>query len=119
MDWEVEFSDEFAAWWDGLSEDEQDSVAHGVELLQEFGPTLKRPYADTLSGSSHANMRELRCQHDGRPYRVLYAFDPRRMAFLCIGGEKTGNPRWYDENLPKADAIFSDHLETLKREVKQ
>ena len=61
-------------------------------------------------------MRELRVQHQGRPYRVLYAFDPRRAAILLIGGDKTGNERWYDEFVPIADRLYDAHLETLKRE---
>jgi hypothetical protein len=61
-------------------------------------------------------MRELRVQHAGDPYRVLYAFDPRRCAILLIGGNKTGNDRWYEEFVPKADRLFDEHLETLERE---
>ena len=76
--WDVEYTDEFGSWWNGLSADEQDSVNFGVRLLQERGPNLKRPFADTIAGSRYPNMKELRCQHQGRPYRVLYAFDPRR-----------------------------------------
>ncbi len=61
-------------------------------------------------------MRELRVQHEGRPYRVLYAFDPRRVAILLIGGDKTGNNRWYEENVPRADAIYDEHLRELESE---
>jgi hypothetical protein len=59
---------------------------------------------------------ELRVQHSGRPYRVLYAFDPRRMAILLVGGDKTGNDRWYEENVPQADRLYDDHLKELRRE---
>lgn len=61
-------------------------------------------------------MRELRIQHEGDPYRVLYAFDPRRTAILLIGGNKTGNNRWYETHIPKADDLYDDHLEILKKE---
>jgi hypothetical protein len=61
-------------------------------------------------------MRELRVQHQGRPYRVLYAFDPRRVAILLIGGDKTGNDRWYEEFVPRADRLYDRHIETLKQE---
>lgn len=61
-------------------------------------------------------MRELRIQHEGRPYRVLYAFDPRRTAILLIGGDKTGNDRWYEEYVPRADAVYDQHLRELERE---
>ena len=119
MRWEVEFTDEFEVWWNMLSEDEQDSVAFGVELLELTGPSLSRPYVDTVNGSDFPNMKELRCQHEGRPYRVLFAFDPRRIAILLIGGDKTGNPRWYEENVPKADAIYRRHLNEIAGKAEQ
>ncbi len=61
-------------------------------------------------------MRELRIQHQGKPYRTLYAFDPRRMAILLIGGEKTGNDRWYEVNVPVADRLYDEHLRQLRKE---
>ena len=88
----------------------------GVALLQQDGPTLGRPHADTIKGSRYVNMKELRVQHEGRPYRVLFAFDPRRTGMLLIGGDKTGNGRWYEEFVPKADAIYTEHLRELERE---
>lgn len=104
------YTDEFATWWDGLNEGEQDSVTLGVRLLQEHGPNLQRPYADAVRRSAYRNMKELRCQHAGRPYRVLFIFDPKRNAVLLIGGDKTGNARWYEENVPRADAIYAEYL---------
>jgi hypothetical protein len=94
----------------GLSENEQIDVDAKVHLLEELGPALGRPHADTVQGSRHANMKELRMQHAGRPYRVMFAFDPRRCAILLLGGDKTGNVRWYDESIPVADNLFDDHL---------
>lgn len=61
-------------------------------------------------------MRELRIQHAGRPYRVLYAMDPRRVAILLVGGDKTGNDRWYQQDIPKEDALYDRHVQTLKKE---
>jgi len=61
-------------------------------------------------------MRELRTQHEGRPYRTLYAFDPRRAAILLIGGEKTGNDRWYEEFVPIADNLYDEYLDELRKE---
>src|SRR6266480_3763394 len=95
--WAVEYTDEFERWWNSLDSSEQDSVALGVELLEGFGPNLSRPYADTVKGSKHANMKELRTQHQGRPLRTLFAFDPRRCAILPIGGDKTGDQRFYEK----------------------
>ena len=61
-------------------------------------------------------MKELRTQHRGRPYRTLFAFDPRRVAILLIGGDKTGNDRWYEEFVPRADKIYADHLQSIEKE---
>ena len=116
---EVEFTDEFGAWWDGLTAGEQESVRAYVRLLAEFGVALKHPYCSGVTGSKHSHMRELRVQHHGRPYRVLYAFDPRRAALLLIGGDKTGNDRWYEEYVPIADRIYDTHLEQLRAEGKE
>lgn len=114
--WEVEFSAEFGEWWDSLSAAEQMSVDFSVSLLQAAGPMLRMPHSSGVTTSRHAHMRELRIQHEGRPYRVLYAFDPRRTAILLIGGDKTGNDRWYEEYVPRADAIYDRHLRELECE---
>lgn len=116
MEWEVEFTDEFGEWWEGLTEAEQEDVDAKVQLLQQFGPALGRPHADTVKGSKYPNMKELRIQHAGDPYRVLYAFDPRRAAILLLGGAKVGDPRWYEQMVPLADRLYDEHLTTLKRE---
>lgn len=115
--WEVEFTNEFEQWWDDLLIPEQESVRVKVELLAELGPALTRPHADTIHGSIVQNLRELRIQHEGRPYRVLYVFDPRRTGVLLIGGDKTGNPRWYAEFVPKAEAIYMQHLKEINLEL--
>lgn len=116
MEWAVEYTDEFEGWWIGLNEDEQVSVAQKVMLLQQFGPALPRPHSDTIASSRHSNMKELIIQHKGRPYRVLYAFDPRRCALLLIGGDKTGDADWYEKYVPRADAIYDEHLDALRKE---
>jgi hypothetical protein len=114
--WEVEGTDEFASWWASLSEAEQKDVAFVVELLTQRGPTLEYPYSSAVTTSRHSHMRELRARHRGRPYRVLYAFDPRRTAILLLGGDKTGDDRWYEVNVPKADATYDQYLAELKKE---
>ncbi|MDL5054626.1 type II toxin-antitoxin system RelE/ParE family toxin [Oscillatoria laete-virens NRMC-F 0139] len=114
--WVVEYTDEFEVWWNGLTESEQDDIAATVGLLEEKGPTLPFPYSSGVTGSKHNHMRELRIQHAGRPYRILYAFDPRRSAILLIGGNKTGNDRWYDRHMPQANKLYDDHIRTLKKE---
>ena len=116
MAWDVEGTDEFAAWFGGLSDAEQVAVGRVVEMLVEHGPLLPFPYSSGVTTSRHRHMRELRVQQEGRPYRVLYAFDPRRTAILLLGGDKTGNDRWYEENVPRADALYDEHMRTLEEE---
>lgn len=113
---EVEYTDELESWWDGLTEAEQESVAVAVGLLEAKGPTLGYPYSSGVGGSKHSHMRELRVQHQGRPYRVLYAFDPRRTAILLLAGDKTGDDRFYERMVPIADRLYDEHLAQLKRE---
>jgi hypothetical protein len=115
----VEFSDEFGRWWDALSADEQDSIATGVRLLEAHGPTLDYPHSSKVVTSRHSRMCELRVQHDGRPYRVFYCFDPRRAAMLLIGGDKTGDNRFYETMVPWADAIYDQHLKELANEAEK
>ena len=116
MEWEVEYTDQFNIWWEGLTEAEQEDIDAVVRVLEQRGPALRRPHVGTIDGSRHANMKELIVQHAGRPYRILFAFDPRRCAILLIGGDKTGNPRWYQEHVPIADELYDEHLEMLRRE---
>jgi hypothetical protein len=114
--WDIEYTDEFGIWWNSLRQDEQESIAASVELLRQLGPELPRPHADTIKNSKHQNMKELRTQHQGRPLRTLFAFDPRRSAILLIGGDKTGDNRFYKKILPIADRLYDEHLNTLKKE---
>jgi hypothetical protein len=116
MFWEVEYTDEFEVWWDRLDASEQDSVDVVVGLLAERGPALAFPYSSGIVGSRHAHMRELRVQHRGEPYHILYAFDPRRTAILLIGGAKTGDDRWYEVHVPMADDLYDEHLREIESE---
>lgn len=116
MKCEVEFTNEFEQWWVSLNEEEQESVTASVGLLEEMGVHLSFPHSSGINGSKHTQMRELRVQHKGEPYRILYAFDPRRMAILLIGGNKTGDNRWYETFVPIADKLYDEHLGQLKKE---
>ncbi|MEQ9371138.1 MAG: type II toxin-antitoxin system RelE/ParE family toxin [Coleofasciculus chthonoplastes F3-SA18-01] len=116
MVWEVEYTDEFEEWWIKLDEATQISIDVAVRLLEERGPYLPFPYSSKVKLSRHSQMRELRVQHKGEPYRILYAFDPRRVAVLLLGGNKGGNDRWYDENIPKADLLYDELLQELSDE---
>jgi len=116
MECQVEYSDEFEQWWETLNTAEQIDVAAHVELLEKKGPHLPFPYSSGINQSRHSHMRELRVQHRGRPYRVLYAFDPRRVAILLLGGDKTGEKAWYRKWVPIADKLFDQHLLEIKNE---
>ena len=116
MEWEVEYTDEFEVWWNSLDEAEQVEIAASVELLMEKGPTLPFPHSSGIATSRHPHMRELRTQIRGRPYRTFYAFDPRRTAILLIGGDKTGDGRFYETFVPFADDLYDTHLGELARE---
>ncbi len=114
--WEIEYTDEFAAWWETLTASEQASVEASVELLEGSGPSVGRPHVDTIKGSRHSNMKELRTQHHGRPLRTFFVFDPRRSAILLIGGDKTGDDRFYERMVPLADRLYDEYLEDLRKE---
>ena len=118
MAWEIEFTNEFSQWWESLTEDQQDDIAHSVGLLEELGPALGFPHSSKVGSARHAQMRELRTQSAGRPLRTLYAFDPLRTAILLIGGDKTGDDRWYEKFVPLADGLYEQHLNELRRERK-
>lgn len=112
----VEFTNELGEWWKTLSISEQESVSASVELLMELGPALPFPQSSGIASSRHGHMRELRVQSGGKPLRVFYAFDPRRTAILLIGGDKTGDNRFYDVFVPLADGLYDDYLKELEDE---
>lgn len=114
--WEVEFSSWFEKHWQRLSDDEQVRIDASVHLLERYGPQLPFPHSSSVKGSKFSQMRELRVQIKGRPYRYLYAYDSRRVAVLLCGGNKAGLKRFYDKMVPIADKLFEQHLMSLKRE---
>lgn len=119
MPWEVEYTDEFGAWWDTLTEDEQVRITAAVGLLEARGPNLPFPHSSAIGGSRHGHMRELRVQVGGRPIRIFYAFDPRRVAILLIGGDKTGRDDFYERLIPVADRLYDDHLIEIAAEAEE
>lgn len=110
---EVLGSTEFEEWFLGLSSTDARAVVRGVGLLEAKGLALGFPYSSALEGSRHA-LRELRVQRSGRPLRILYAFDPRRQALLILGGDKTGDDRFYLRMIPKAEEIWERYLKELR-----
>ena len=115
MEWEVLLDEDFAAWLDGLAESERTEILARAGLLRERGPHLGRPYVDTVQGSRYPNLKELRIPIAGDPWRVLFAFDPQRLAILLVGGNKRGDRRWYDRHVPIAEERFERHLDRLQR----
>jgi hypothetical protein len=117
MDWRVDYHPEFRVEFDLLSENVQDEIDALVKALKVAGPLLKRPLCDTLGGSKHANMKELRFDTDDGVWRVAFAFDPLRQAILLVAGDKSGvsQKRFYKTLISRADNRFDGHLAWLKR----
>jgi len=116
MVWNIDFHDDFVSEFAEWADDVKVELAAMTDLLQEFGPQLNRPHADTLNDSRHANMKELRFKADNGVWRVAFAFDPERKAIILVGGDKSGvnEKRFYKQLLAKADRRFQDHLDQLK-----
>lgn len=116
--WEVLIHEEVDPEFDALPEDVQDELLAHAKLLEQFGPQLGRPRADTLNGSRHANMKELRFDAADGVWRVAFAFDPNRKAVLLACGDKSGGSekRFYRQLIEKADARFDAHLARVKKE---
>ena len=116
MAWTVQFHDDFEAEFEALDPAVQDELLAMAKLLGDFGPKLGRPHADTLKGSDHANMKELRFGAADGVWRVVFAFDPNREAILLVAGDKSGDSqdRFYKRLIKKADNRYAQHLEQLK-----
>lgn len=113
MGWEIEGTDEFAGWFAALSENDKASVTAIVDLLGERGPGLKRPAVGEITGHRIKHLKELRI---GR-LRILFAFDPRQVAILLVGGDKTGEwAKWYEQAIPAAEALYDTYLQELRDE---
>jgi hypothetical protein len=110
---EVIVTDEFEAWYMALEREEAPAVTRVIDLLAEKGVTLGEPHSSAIRGSKCA-LRELRPKAGRSPLRVFYAFDPRRQAVLLIGGDKSGDPRFYDAMIPKAEKLWATYLEETK-----
>ena len=116
MAWDVEFHDAFEAKFIAFEQPVQDALLAVAKLLADYGPQLGRPHADTLKGSKHANMKELRFEASDGEWRAAFAFDPERRAILLVAGDKSGGSekRFYKQLIVKADLRFSAHVESLK-----
>jgi hypothetical protein len=117
MVWTVELHDAFDAEFEALPQSVQDAIAAASLLLNEYGPSLGRPHADTLTGSRHANMKELRFRAEDGAWRVAFAFDPKRRAILLVAGDKSGVAQklFYKGLIARADSRFDDHLARMEK----
>jgi hypothetical protein len=113
---EVEATDEFRDWFDTLEARLMERIIAVIDVLQDRGPNLREPYCKPIKGSRHTAMHELRTRDEGNPVRIFFCFDPRRQAILLIGGDKTGDPKFYDRMIPIADDIYDDYLNELRNE---
>jgi len=117
MEWTVLLDDDFALWLSDQPYAVRVGIAAHIGLLAKFGPALGRPQVDTLQGTSLPNLKELRVQIQGDPWRVLFVFDPKRRAIVLVGGNKRGDKRWYKQNIPLAEARYQRHLQQLENET--
>lgn len=120
MTWEISFHDEFLPEFSELTQEVQDELLAQAKLLELEGPLLRRPHADTLKGSRHKNMKELRFYANDGVWRIAFAFDPEQKAILLIAGNKAGisEKRFYKQLIAKADTRFDSHLQELKEKGK-
>lgn len=112
--WKIIQTEVFQEWYESLDAPAREAVYEKILVLRRLGPRLGRPYADTLKRSKYANMKELRVQNKGRPYRILFAFTPDRTGILLIGGNKAGNKGFYDEVIPLAEVLYEQYLKDMK-----
>ena len=121
MTWAVLFHDAFEVEFCDLKEELQDELLAHARLLAEFGPNLGRPTVDTLKGSRHTNMKELRFAWSGQVWRVAFAFDPQRQAILLVGGDKGGadQRRFYKRLIHVADERYDEHVGSLAPQAKE
>jgi hypothetical protein len=119
MAWTVNFHGAFEEEFAALEQAVQDELLAMAKLLQEFGPKLSRPHADTLNGSKFANMKELRFKAADGEWRAAFAFDPKREAILLVAGDKSGGSqeKFYKRLIAKADERYQEHLDELKAEA--
>jgi hypothetical protein len=121
MSWQVVFHDLFEPEFTALATAVQDELLAHAVLLRDYGPGLGRPTVDTLKGSQHSNMKELRFRHGKEVWRVAFAFDPARRAVLLVAGDKAGADQrlFYKRLIDKADSRLAQHLAEMNVPTKE
>jgi hypothetical protein len=113
--WEIQRTDEIAEWIKSLDDDAREAILKNLIILKEIGPSLGRPYVDTVKQSRHKNMKELRVQNKMRVFRIFFIFDLDRKAILLIGGDKRGEKRFYEKMIPLADNLFDEYITSRRK----
>jgi hypothetical protein len=116
MPWTLVYLDHYTNWLEAQEEELQNEALAQLGVLKQIGPTLGRPRVDTLKDSNLPNLKELRFVHNGAPIRILFAFDPKQQGVVILGGDKTGDKRWYKTNIPVAEKLYAEHIEKQKKE---
>jgi hypothetical protein len=114
--WDIEYTDQFEEWWEGLNENDQERIDAVISILEARGPALGRPAVGEVAGSRIKNLKELIPR--GSAIRILFVFDPRRTAILLLGADKAehGWKAWYSGAIEQAERLYEDHLEELRKE---
>ncbi|MGL4860097.1 MAG: type II toxin-antitoxin system RelE/ParE family toxin [Enterobacteriaceae bacterium] len=112
--WTVVFTSRFDVWLLEQDESMQEKVLASLSNLETYGPALSRPYVDTVKGSRHKNMKELRIQYSGRPVRAFFAFDPKRQAVVLCAGDKSNDKQFYEKMIRIADEEFTAYLTVME-----
>jgi hypothetical protein len=116
---EINRTEEFLLWIADLDEDAKEAIFKNLSILKEFGPSLGRPLVDHIKGSKVKNLKELRVQNKNRVIRIFFAFDPKRNIILLLGGDKRGNPSFYQDMIKKVEKLYQIYLNTLEIEYDQ
>jgi len=114
--WTIERTDVIAEWIAGLDDDAKEAIYKNLLILKEIGPSLGRPYVDSVNESKYKNMKELRVQNKKRVFRLFFVFDPDRKAILLVGGDKRGDKRFYQRMIPIADKLYEEYLQMRRQD---
>jgi hypothetical protein len=115
MVWDIELTDQAMEWLLSLDRADRAAITGALDILEHYGPNLGRPVADSIKGTRHHNMKELRSV--GGNLRALFCFDPRRTAIVLLGGDKTNDwVDWYRRNIPLAEKLYDEYLEDIRKE---
>lgn len=114
--WDIQWTEHCKTWISKLDEKTKENILAHLLVLKEKGPTLGRPYADTINNSKIKNLKELRIQTKQKVIRIFFVFTKSRIALLLAGDDKRGNKRFYETMIPRVEAIYSDWINSSSEE---